>query len=419
MPPLCVLLGLAVEARTPTKLSLSHDDSKLGGARTVMPLSRGRVASWVREASRPGGNLSQYETFVGIAGSAGTVGNYMRPAEAYAQKMTQCQVIVTCNPGPHEGDSRLAEALASGALVLVDRMVAPPPELDHGRNMLFYDDEPSLMANLMWALREPSQADAIARAGKNAWISPTQMADRVLLEVSRSTGVPLPVRTFIVQPRPKRPNFNLGSFNTVVAGFNSSPYASMQKSPALAQVVILDAWRLMEADCTLDGVCVDQALRRLTSEHTGSTIVALDFSDAPGGLLPGSVDSAFRRAFGLNGGALNDSSKVHFVFKRSRVDRQKRMVFNYGRQVLPLYYPLQPAKLAAITEALALEGRAPRAVRRLHVCSFFEPSQGRPRLQHVQVGGGALVRRGAPGTVARGREIAKAAGKPADVAPPA
>ena len=128
MPPLCVLLGLAVEARTPTKLSLSHDDSKLGGARTVMPLSRGRVASWVREASRPGGNLSQYETFVGIAGSAGTVGNYMRPAEAYAQKMTQCQVIVTCNPGPHEGDSRLAEALASGALVLVDRMVAPPPE---------------------------------------------------------------------------------------------------------------------------------------------------------------------------------------------------------------------------------------------------------------------------------------------------
>ena len=58
------------------------------------PLRRGRVASWVREASRPGGNLSQYETFVGIAGSAGTVGNYMRPAEAYAQKMTQCQVIV-------------------------------------------------------------------------------------------------------------------------------------------------------------------------------------------------------------------------------------------------------------------------------------------------------------------------------------
>ena len=131
------------------------------------------------------------------------------------------------------------------------------------------------------------------------------------------------------------------------------------------------------------------------------------------------MDSAFRRAFGLNGGALNDSSKVHFVFKRSRVDRPKRMVFNYGRQVLPLYYPLQPAKLAAITEALALEGRAPRAVRRLHVCSFFEPSQGRPRLQHVQVGGDALVRRGAPGTVARGREIAKAAGKPADVAPPA
>ena len=45
----------------------------------------------------------------------------------YLDTMRQARVVVTSNPTGWEGDSRTWEALASGALVMVDTMVVPTP----------------------------------------------------------------------------------------------------------------------------------------------------------------------------------------------------------------------------------------------------------------------------------------------------
>lgn len=46
---------------------------------------------------------------------------------AYMSAMRSAKIIVTCNPSSWEGDFRLWEAMASGALVFVDEMDTPMP----------------------------------------------------------------------------------------------------------------------------------------------------------------------------------------------------------------------------------------------------------------------------------------------------
>lgn len=62
----------------------------------------------------------------------------------YVNALVESQIIVTVNPNNWEGDSRLGEALASGAVVLVDRMVDPPPQYGHGHHLYYYSSIPDL-----------------------------------------------------------------------------------------------------------------------------------------------------------------------------------------------------------------------------------------------------------------------------------
>ena len=59
----------------------------------------------------------------------------------YFRTLGQAKVIVTCNPSNWEGDFRLWEAMATGALVFVDEMATPMPHAPvDGEHIIVYDN---------------------------------------------------------------------------------------------------------------------------------------------------------------------------------------------------------------------------------------------------------------------------------------
>jgi len=120
-----------------------------------------RVRQWVQEYAKARG-LTRYQ--------AGEVNFASRTVVStdYFSQMHHAQVIVTSNPSHWEGDFRLCEALASGALVLVDTMFVPRPAalLDH-RHLVLYDNanKTDLFEQLDRYRGDPAAASRVATEG--------------------------------------------------------------------------------------------------------------------------------------------------------------------------------------------------------------------------------------------------------------
>lgn len=62
-------------------------------------------------------------------------------SNTYFDAMYRAKIVVTVNPSHWEGDFRLAEALASGALVFVDELFVPRPSMPlHDRHIVYYNN---------------------------------------------------------------------------------------------------------------------------------------------------------------------------------------------------------------------------------------------------------------------------------------
>ena len=82
--------------------------------------------------------------------------------------MFRAKLIVTSNPSDWEGDFRLMEAFASGALIFVDHMYVPRPHpLLHGKHIVYYDNnnKTDLFEQLDYYRAELEIARRIAVAG--------------------------------------------------------------------------------------------------------------------------------------------------------------------------------------------------------------------------------------------------------------
>jgi spore maturation protein CgeB len=82
--------------------------------------------------------------------------------------MYNSRIIVTGNPSDWEGDFRLWESMASGALVFMDTMQTPAPfPLRHGETIVFYStyNESDFLAKLHYYLTHEEEARKIARNG--------------------------------------------------------------------------------------------------------------------------------------------------------------------------------------------------------------------------------------------------------------
>jgi hypothetical protein len=99
-------------------------------------LARGRLLKFAKRLAATHRRLSMQIGTVSECGPVGRSGIDPR----YKQCLYDSKIILHANPDPWEGDSRLWEALASGALVFVDRLHAPikNPLID-GEHLIFYD----------------------------------------------------------------------------------------------------------------------------------------------------------------------------------------------------------------------------------------------------------------------------------------
>ena len=88
--------------------------------------------------------------------------------KAYFEHMHNAKIIVTVNPAQWEGDFRLWESLASGALVFVDYLFVPHPfPLLNGIHIVYYSNhnKTELWSKLDYYLSHPQEAQKIAQNG--------------------------------------------------------------------------------------------------------------------------------------------------------------------------------------------------------------------------------------------------------------
>jgi hypothetical protein len=96
--------------------------------------TRLRVRQWVEEFVRARG-VTKY-----VAGQVNHASRTVVSTD-YLGQMFRAKIIVTSNPSDWEGDFRLMEAFASGALIFVDRMYVPRPHpLVHNKHVVYYDN---------------------------------------------------------------------------------------------------------------------------------------------------------------------------------------------------------------------------------------------------------------------------------------
>lgn len=96
---------------------------------------RQRVREWTEQYAKARG-ITKYRT--------GEVNSDSRTvvSRGYFGQMYNAQIIVTSNPSGWEGDFRLMEAFASGALIFVDRMFVPRPyPLEDWKHVIYYDNK--------------------------------------------------------------------------------------------------------------------------------------------------------------------------------------------------------------------------------------------------------------------------------------
>ncbi len=102
----------------------------------------------------------------------------------YFRLLKRSRIVVTCNPGVWEGDHRLCQAFANGALVFVDRMYVPMRHtLVDGKHCFFYDLSDSglreLRERILWYLEMPRHTEQIAEAGHNFTMKYHRTSNRI------------------------------------------------------------------------------------------------------------------------------------------------------------------------------------------------------------------------------------------------
>jgi hypothetical protein len=126
------------------------------------------------------GNRRDNTTLVLVHGSDS--GGRSQTSLGFHEKQRRAKIIVTCNPSNHEGDSRLWEALASGALVFVDRMRGNIPYALRDRHeVVIYSvfDYQEMHRLVIYYLMHPLEAQRIARAGYRAALRRHRPVNRV------------------------------------------------------------------------------------------------------------------------------------------------------------------------------------------------------------------------------------------------
>ena len=252
--------------------------------------------------------VAAFRTRIGLAGLKDEHGRNSVQA-AYVRALARSRIVVTCSPDEWEGDSRLGEALASGALVLSDTLVAPPAGLQHGRHLLFYSSTAHMLRLAAWALRRPERAAAIAREGAAyvaARLTPAAVVDGLIDVMQDRRQLPLDARGRVqLHVAPVQELCRVGAYLTLTHGFERSERVVQVALPRAA-VLVLPLWDLFcdvgEQDAALAApsmrsAAVDRRVRELVREVDGAVaVVALDYADTRQQPTPSFASASYEQA---------------------------------------------------------------------------------------------------------------------------
>lgn len=126
--------------------------------------NRGQVYTFLKNKS-----FENLNTYFKMPSQNSTVGR-SKECTTYFNALRSSKIVITCNPDMWEGDSRLWEAMSSGCLVFVDRMLTPikNPLID-GEHLIYYDltDQGlgKLYEQILYFLNHEDERINIAREG--------------------------------------------------------------------------------------------------------------------------------------------------------------------------------------------------------------------------------------------------------------
>ncbi|MEO0545022.1 MAG: glycosyltransferase [Pseudomonadota bacterium] len=154
----------------------------------VYKKARGRLLQFAKEFREK----HDFNVVVGTVSETGQVGRSGLD-DRYKDCLLSSKIVLHANPDPWEGDSRTWEALSSGALVFVDKMVQPikNPLVD-GEHVIFYDvsDEgfKALEQAILHYLNKDDERKKIALCGQEFVHSNHRPVHRIGAIISRLDG---------------------------------------------------------------------------------------------------------------------------------------------------------------------------------------------------------------------------------------
>jgi hypothetical protein len=310
VPVLIVILGLlailvtAFVAKVKPQKSLRHNFTRKDVA---------KLCAHFRDANR------DRVVKVGIVSARGEKGR-ATVDQVYVNEMCASRVIVTCQPDRWEGDYRTQEAIASGALVLVDEVTYPPPNLA----AITYRSLDDLAQKMQYYVANPDVAAAAAAAGR-----PRSLGDHfeyVLNTIMRVCPRLPSDGPLIVYSQPGE------SSESVPFGFHNLPH--VLKDFQGRQIIL---GLLHEAHLVVYETLTSRAPPKVAPQQT---LVALDWGDHFNRVATPLL------AIGpqLNG---NRAHMFDVVFKRSM-----RKSWEYPLNVHPMWYPVKPELQAKLPRLL-------------------------------------------------------------------
>jgi len=128
-------------------------------------------------------NIENWKKHTGLVSPDGKEGrgNYN---QIYFDYLKKSKIVVTCQPSNHDGDSRTWEAFSSGALVAVDKIIAPIDyPLKDREHAIIYDTTPEgfqyLHDSIHYFLDNPKKLEEVARNGYEYTMKYHRSANRI------------------------------------------------------------------------------------------------------------------------------------------------------------------------------------------------------------------------------------------------
>ena len=134
------------------------DGKHVGQVRSQL---RHRVSELIEEI----GTEYKLKVFVGLAGSAVRTGR-RGVMSTYIEHLLASKIVIVTQRDGWEDHYRLFEALATGPLVITDKMLSLPDELKNGTSLIEVESAEDMVSKILYYLKHDDERQAIAREGR-------------------------------------------------------------------------------------------------------------------------------------------------------------------------------------------------------------------------------------------------------------